>query len=177
MLCLRHPDSVYSFCTSGLEPPITNSQLTRILIVDDFADWQRFVLEKIQENTSFCVVGVASDGLEAVAQAQKLQPDLILLDINLPKLNGIEAARQIRKVAPESRILFLCQVLDVEVAQAALDAGGHGYVLKLDAEAELFTAMEAIMLGRKFVSHGLQDHVVHNSITRKRAPEKQQEQE
>ena len=175
MLCLEHSNSVYSFCTSGLEPPITNSPLTRILIVDDFADWQRFVLAKIREKTGFCVVGVASDGLEAVAQAQKLQPDLILLDINLPKLNGIEAARQIHKVAPESRILFLSQVLDIEVAQAALDAGGHGYVLKLDAEAELFAAMEAIMLGKRFVSHGLEDQEVQNAITRKCAPEKQQE--
>lgn len=97
------------------------------------------------------IVGVASDGLAAVMKAAELQPDLILLDIGLPKLNGIEAARRICKVAPKSKILFLSQEIDVEVARVAL-SDGHGYVLKSDAENELFAAIEVVMEGEKFVS-------------------------
>jgi DNA-binding NarL/FixJ family response regulator len=110
------------------------------------------VVEKLRGNGRFEVVGVASDGLEAVLKAAELHPDLVLLDIGMPKLNGIEALRQIREIAPQSRILFLSQELDPVLVQIALGAGGHGYVAKLDAERELFTAVEAVMLGKKFVS-------------------------
>jgi DNA-binding NarL/FixJ family response regulator len=139
---------------------MSNQLLVRILVVDDFADWRHCVIEKLRENRSLQVVGVASDGLEAVLKAEELQPDLILLDISLPKLNGIEAARRIREVAPESKILFLSQGLDLDVARAALSSGGHGYVVKSDAGSELFAAVEAIMLGKRFVSHRLADHAV-----------------
>ncbi len=103
------------------------------------------------------MVAVASDGLEAVQKAQELQPDLILLDIRLPHLDGIAAACQIRKVAPDSKILFLTQELDPAVAQAALSSGGHGYVIKSHATQELIAAMEAVLLGKKFLSAGLTD--------------------
>jgi two-component system, NarL family, nitrate/nitrite response regulator NarL len=97
------------------------------------------------------IVGVASDGLEAIQKAGELQPDLILLDIGLPKVTGIEAARRIRNVA-KSKILFLSQESDLDVAQAALSEGGHGYVVKSDADDELFAAVETVMQGKKFVS-------------------------
>jgi DNA-binding NarL/FixJ family response regulator len=153
------------FLNFQLEQPIDNPLLIRILVVDDFADWRRFVLEKLLESSSLIAVGVASDGLEAVLQAEKLQPDLILLDIGLPKLDGIEAARRIRKVAQKSRILFLSQLVDIEVAQAALNAGGHGYVIKSEADGELFAAIEAVWLGRKFVSPRLVEQIVEDSAT------------
>jgi DNA-binding NarL/FixJ family response regulator len=137
------------------EKDINNQPLVRILVVDDFADWQHFVIAKLRENPSFQVIGVASDGLEAVLKTEELQPDLILLDIGLPRLNGIEAARRVRKVAPESKILFLSQELDADVVEAALRAGGYGYVLKSDADSELFAAVEAVMSGNKFVSRSL----------------------
>jgi DNA-binding NarL/FixJ family response regulator len=127
-------------------------------VVDDFADWRHSIRKKLQENRSLRVIDVASDGLEAVLKAKELQPDLILLDIGLPKLNGIEAAQRISKVAPESRILFLSQERDPEVAQAALSVGGDGYVVKSDAEDELFAAVEAVMLGKKYLSPRLIDH-------------------
>jgi CheY-like chemotaxis protein len=98
------------------------------------------------------VVAVASDGLEAVLKSEELQPDLILLDIGLPTISGIEAARRIRKVAPKSKILFCSQEGDVDVARMALSEGGHGYVVKSDANNELFPAVEAVMQGKKFVS-------------------------
>jgi CheY-like chemotaxis protein len=100
------------------------------------------------------IVGVVSDGLAAVLKAEELQPDVILLDVGLPRLNGIEAARRIRRVAPKSKILFLSQEIDVEVARVAL-SDGHGYVVKSDAENELFAAIEAVVQGKKFVSRRL----------------------
>ncbi len=100
------------------------------------------------------IVGVVSDGLAAVLKAEELQPDVILLDVGLPKTNGIEAARRIRRVAPKSKILFLSQEVDVEVARVAL-GDAHGYVVKSDADNELFSAIEAVMQGKKFVSSTL----------------------
>ena len=97
------------------------------------------------------IVGVASDGLDAIQKAGELQPDLILLDIGLPKVTGMAAARDIRNVAPKSKILFLSQELDLDVALAAL-SDGHGYVVKSDANNELFAAVEAVLQGKKFVS-------------------------
>jgi DNA-binding NarL/FixJ family response regulator len=127
-------------------------------VVDDFADWRHCIRKKLHENRGLRVIDVASDGLEAVLKAKQLQPDLILLDIGLPKLNGIEAAQRISQVAPESRILFLSQERDPEVAQAALSVGGDGYVVKSDAEDELFAAVKAVMLGKKYLSPRLIDH-------------------
>ena len=108
------------------------------------------------------VIGVASDGLEAVLKTEALQPDLILLDIGLPKLNGIEAARRIRSAAPESKILFLSQEGDLDVARAALSAGGHGYVVKSDAEDELIAAIEMVMEGKRYVSRTLAGRAFDN---------------
>jgi CheY-like chemotaxis protein len=139
------------------EEAISDLSLVRILVVDDFVDWQRCVCDHLQQNRRFHVVAVASDGLEAVQKAQELQPDLILLDIRLPHLDGIAAACQIRKVAPDSKILFLTQELDPAVAQAALSSGGDGYVLKSDATQELIAAMEAVLRGKRFVSARLTD--------------------
>jgi CheY-like chemotaxis protein len=100
------------------------------------------------------IVGVVSDGLEAVQKAEELQPDVILLDVGLPKVTGIVAARRIRKVAPQSKILFLSQEIDVDVVRVSL-SDGHGYVVKSDADNELFAAVEAVMQGKKFVSRRL----------------------
>jgi CheY-like chemotaxis protein len=98
------------------------------------------------------IVGVASDGAEAVLKAAELLPDLILMDVSLPELSGIQAATRIRGLSPESKILFVSQNLDFDIALAALDAGGLGYVVKSDAENELLTAVEAVMSGKRFVS-------------------------
>ncbi len=100
------------------------------------------------------IVGVVSDGLAAVLKAEELQPDVILLDVRLPRINGVETARRIHRVAPQSKILFLSQEIDVEVARIAL-SDGHGYVVKSDAENELFAAIEAVVQGKKFVSRRL----------------------
>jgi DNA-binding NarL/FixJ family response regulator len=97
------------------------------------------------------IVGIASDGLAAVLRAEDLQPDVILLDVGLPRTNSIEAARRIREVANKSKILFLGQEIDVDVAHVALTYG-HGYVVTSDADNELFAAIEVVMQGEKFIS-------------------------
>ncbi len=129
--------------------------LVRVLVVDDFSPWQSFVIEHVGQHSNMCVVGFASDGLEAVQKAEEFQPDLILLDVSLPKLNGIEAARQIRKCVPKAKILFLSSNSDADVVRGALRAGGHGYVLKWEAGIALLPAMQAVLLGKQFLSIGL----------------------
>ena len=125
----------------------------RTLIVEDH-DGLRAMLRSLMENEASCVViGEASDGLQAVQTAQELQPDLILLDLSLPKLNGMEAGRRIRKISPESKILFLSQEPAPEIVQTALGLGS-GYLLKSDAK-ELPAAVHAVLEGKKFVSHRL----------------------
>ena len=123
----------------------------RILIVDDFEPWRRFLCCFLQQNSAWQIVCEVSDGLEAIEKSRELQPDLILLDIGLPKINGIEAARQIHKLAPASRILFLSEEDCPDVMLAALGAGGHGYVVKSDAASDLSAALEAVMANKQFV--------------------------
>ena len=132
-------------------------------MVEDFAPWRHFVIAQLSQNRDMRIVGVASDGLEAVLKAEELQPDLILLDIGLPTISGIEAARRIRKVAPKSKILFLTQELDVDVARVAL-GDGHGYVVKSDANKELIAAVEAVLQGKKFVSLQLSSQVFADHV-------------
>jgi DNA-binding NarL/FixJ family response regulator len=128
----------------------------RILLGEDFEPWRRFVVALLQEKKpEWQIVGETSDGLEVVQKATELRPDLILLDIGLPNLNGIEAARQIRRLIPESRIIFVSQETSADVASEALSLGAHGYVLKIRAECDLLTAIEAVLGGKQFVSCGL----------------------
>jgi DNA-binding NarL/FixJ family response regulator len=123
--------------------------------VDDFAPWRRFVSTIAQIQPGWHVISEASDGLEAVQKAEELTPDLILLDISVPKLSGIEAARQIRKVAPNSKILFVSTHASWEIAEGALDTGASGYVIKADARKELAKAVEAVFQGKRYISSRL----------------------
>jgi DNA-binding NarL/FixJ family response regulator len=129
--------------------------VVRILIVDDFDPWREFVVLHLNDQPFMSVLGFASDGLEGLQKAEELQPDLILLDISLPKLNGIELARRVRRLVPKAKILFLSSNADPDVIRAAFCAGGAGYVLKMDAGGSLLDAMEAVLLGKQFVSRSL----------------------
>jgi DNA-binding NarL/FixJ family response regulator len=120
------------------------------LIVDDCEEWRQLVRSILQEQSDLRVIGELSDGPEAVQQAQDLQPDLILLDIGLPTLNGIEAARQIRKRSPKSKILFVSQESSAAVVQEALGTG-EGYVAKTDAARDLPAALHAVLRDKPFV--------------------------
>src|ERR1700675_2223192 len=124
----------------------------RILLADDFKDWRRYARLLIQARPEWQVIAEASEGSEAVQKAEKLKPDLILLDIGLPKLNGIEAARQIRKLSPQSKIIFVSQESSADMVEAALDTGALGYVVKTRAGSDLLAAIEAAILEKQFVS-------------------------
>ena len=97
----------------------------------------------------------SADGLDAVEMAQQLQPDLILLDIGIPGLNGIEAARQIAKVCPKSKIAFLTENRCYELVEEALQVGASGYILKSHFKSELIPGVAAMLKGGQFVSHAM----------------------
>ena len=140
----------------GIDNPHSSSVLAgRVLLVDDFEPWRRAIRSTLTAHGPLRIVGEAADGLEAVQKAQKLKPDLVLLDIGLPRLNGIEAARRVRKVLPETKILFLSQGNDVDVVMAVLSDGAQGYVVKAEVGRELLPAIGLVLRGEKFVSSRL----------------------
>jgi DNA-binding NarL/FixJ family response regulator len=124
----------------------------RILVVDDFQNFRQFVVALLGKRPELQVVGEASDGPEAIQKAVELRPDLILLDIGLPSLNGIEVARQMRSLVPESKIIFLTQESSSDLVQEALSLGARGFVTKAKVH-DLFAAVEAVLSGKTFVSN------------------------
>jgi DNA-binding NarL/FixJ family response regulator len=136
----------------------------RVLLVDDFEPWRRFVSSTFQNYPGFVIVLEVSDGLQAVAKAAELCPDLILLDIGLPGLNGMEAARRIRRVAPHSKIIFLTEDNAEDIAEEAFRIGAAGYVVKADAARELLPAMQAVSSGQRFISARLR-HEAFSNVT------------
>ena len=125
------------------------------LVVEDYEPFRRFLISTLQNRCDLRDIHEVSDGLEAVQEAETLQPDLILLDIGLPKLNGIEAARRILKVSPASKIIFVTQESSPDVVQEALGLGALGYIIKAHAGRELIAGVEAVREGRLFVSSGV----------------------
>ena len=126
-----------------------------VLVVDDFKPFRVLVSSLLQNRSDLKIIAEGSDGLEAVQKAKELHPDLILLDIGLPKLNGIAAARQIREAAPNSKILFLSQETSPDVVQEAIALGALGYVAKAKAGTDLLKAIEVVLLGKQFIGSGL----------------------
>lgn len=122
----------------------------RVLIADDHA----LIVEGLRKvlASDFEVVGVALDGVSLVNQAEKLKPDLALVDIGMPLLNGVEAARRVRSVSPLTRIVFVTQKTDREYVQIAFKFGASGYVVKQAAAGELVVALQEAMAGRYYVS-------------------------
>jgi Response regulator containing a CheY-like receiver domain and an HTH DNA-binding domain len=133
---------------------VTDLTEVRILIVDDNAAWRRFLVEELQKQ-SIQVVGTAEDGLFAIEQTRVLKPSVILMDVWMPRLNGLEATRAIGKFAPAAQVLMLTNNDDAEVVQAALAAGARGYLLKSFVATELTAAVTAILNGSVFIGSGL----------------------
>lgn len=127
----------------------------RVLVVDDYEPFRRFVCSTLCQRPVLQIICEASDGAEAVRRAAELKPALILLDIGLPTLNGIEAARRIRKVSPNSKIIFVSQESSAEIVQEALSVGALGYVVKAHAGSGLLAAVDAVLGSRQFVSDGI----------------------
>jgi DNA-binding NarL/FixJ family response regulator len=122
--------------------------------VDDFLSWRRFVATMLQDHPVFRIVGEATDGLEAIHKSAELQPCVVLLDIGLPELNGIEVARQIYEISPNSKILFVSENRCPAVVREALRSSvcARGYVVKSDACSDLLPALEAATQDQHFVS-------------------------
>lgn len=126
-----------------------------VLVVDDFPQWRRVVSATLQGKLGLRTIAEAADGLDAVHKAEDLQPDLVVLDIGLPGLNGIEAAQRIKGVSPKSRVVFLTENYSADVAEAALDTGASGYVVKSAFAREMIPAVEAVLAGKQFLSDKL----------------------
>jgi DNA-binding NarL/FixJ family response regulator len=131
---------------------------TRILIADDYEDWRNQVRLLLQSRPELQVICEVTDGSEAVQKAEELKPDLILLDVGLPKLNGIEAVRRIRELSPDSKIVFVSQDNSLDVVQVALSTGAQAYVYKARAQSELLLAVDAVLSGKQFVSSMLKGY-------------------
>lgn len=134
--------------------------LTRVEVVEDFVQFRQYLCQTLAKYPALQVVCEASDGMEAVQKAEELKPDLILLDIGLPEMNGIEAARQIRRFSPKSKILFVSMDSSEEVVQEAINIGAAGYVVKTRVASDLLVAIQAVCEGRQFVSAGLLTHAI-----------------
>jgi DNA-binding NarL/FixJ family response regulator len=145
----------------------------RVLIVEDYEPWRRQLCSAIEANGRWLLVGVAADGASAVEQARALRPDLILLDVGLPSLNGIEAAQRILAENPALRILFLSEHHSCEIVDAAIATGARGYIVKRDVARELLTAMETVVGGQSFISRSARSTTIAPSggIARPRVPE------
>ena len=131
--------------------------VVRVLVVDDSLLFRRFVRRILETRQDFQLVGEAADGVEAVGKATQLKPDLILLDIDLPKLDGFQVAKAVLNVAPRSKIVFVTAYCSLSLAGTALNLGAKGYVVKSDV-ADLLHAMEVVMSNKQFVSKTVVAH-------------------
>jgi DNA-binding NarL/FixJ family response regulator len=145
-----------------------NASVFRVLVVEDHEPFRRFVCSMLEQRPELLVICAVSDGLEAVQKAEELRPDLILLDIGLPTLNGMEAARRIRRLSPDSKILFLSQESSADVVEEAFRVGAMGYVTKVRVASELLNAVEAVCQGKRFVGYIPTGHNHRNAAAEKR---------
>ena len=129
---------------------MTDGKRPRVLLADD----HRLMAEGLKSllNEEFEVVGLVEDGRALIESAQRLHPDVIVADISMPHLNGIDAFIQLKKLDPQARVVFLTMHVEVAYARRALDAGASGYVLKHSAPAELTAAVRAALEGKVYLS-------------------------
>ena len=124
----------------------------RVVVVDDVEDWRRLVTSLLKQEAGVEVVGEADDGLKAVQLAEKLRPSVIVLDMSLPGLSGMEACEWIGKVAPGTKVVFLSLYREPDMVKAALKAGAVAYIVKSDTLGELLAAVETVMHGEIYLS-------------------------
>jgi CheY-like chemotaxis protein len=129
--------------------------LHRVLVVEDHAPFRRVICELLRQRADVQIVGEAADGLDAVCQAEALRPDVVMLDIGLPGQSGIEAARRIRAMVPDAKLMFVTIESSLEIVARAFSTGAHGYVYKPRAHRDVLPVLDAIMGGAQFVSGGL----------------------
>jgi len=140
--------------TSGAAPVLTS--LHRVLVVEDYRPFRRILCQLLRQRPDVLIVGEAADGLDGIRQAEALRPDVVVLDIGLPILNGIEAAGQIRARVPDARLMFVTIESSLDVVDQAFSSGAHGYVYKPRAHRDALPVLDAIIRGGRFVSGGLE---------------------
>ena len=129
--------------------------IIRVLVVDDFVPWHHFVSYLIDSESDLQITSVAYDGLDAIQKAKELQPDLILMDLSMPGMNGIDATRQILMHSPRSKVLFVSEQRDSDLIHAAFEVGACGYALKTDSNSDLLLGIRTVLRGQPFVSCSL----------------------
>jgi DNA-binding NarL/FixJ family response regulator len=129
--------------------------LVRILLADEIKPWREFASYILRQDPSLEVICEVSDGLKAVRMAEKLQPSVVVLNINLPNLRGIQAGGWIRMLAPNTKIVFLAERLEADIVRAAMMLGSGGYLLKSEAARDLVAAIHAVGRGETFFSYQL----------------------
>jgi DNA-binding NarL/FixJ family response regulator len=125
------------------------------MVVDDFAPWRRFLNTLMIVTPEWQISGEAVTGAEALEKVRELEPDLVLLDIDLPDINGIDVARQLQTIAPNAKVIFLTAESSPEIVRAALDTGALGYLLKAQVVNELLPALTSVFAGKNFISQGI----------------------
>jgi len=127
----------------------------RVLVVDDYDAWRSFISSTLERQPRLCIVGQAADGLEALRMIEDLLPDLIVLDIGLPEMNGLEVASRVSQLSPDSKTLMVSETRAPEIAEEAFRRGALGYVVKSAAGGELLPAVDAVLQGMRFIGSEL----------------------
>lgn len=146
--------------------------MIKILLADDHKLLIDGLLTLLEKQKDVEVVGVAKDGLEAVDLALKNKPDIILIDISMPQLNGLDAARKILRDLPDTKIVILSMHADQRYIQEAIRIGARGYILKESASEEMFRAIQEVQKGELFFSRSVRDQVLHEYVERIREDDK-----
>lgn len=152
-------------------PDTAPASVIHVLLADDHTILRAGLKMMLNIQPDIAVVGEASDGRQAITEAQRLQPDVILMDISMPELNGIEATRQVKRLLPETRVLVLTMHENEEYLFQVLRAGASGYILKEAADTELISAIRAVFAGRFYLSSSAQSLMIGDYLARVRSGE------
>lgn len=140
------------------------AQKCRILIAEDYTILREGLRSLLSSNPEFEIAGEAEDGNQAVQQTEKLKPDVVLMDLSMPRMNGMEAIREVKKRCPETKILALTVHKDEEYIRATLAAGADGYVLKDATHAELVMAIKSVLAGKYYLSPGVSEKIIEGYL-------------
>ena len=149
---------------------MSGSGQIRVLLVDDHALFRKGLAKLLNAEPDFEVVGEAEDGVEAIAQAPILRPDVILMDVRMPRVSGLEATRQILRTLPQAKILMLSMSEEDDAVFEAVKNGAHGYLLKTIKPEELFEALRGVVRGEAPLSSGLAARLMREFARRAQRP-------